>query len=54
MKEQIKDTRAAILESALKLFTERGFHGTSTAQISKEASVAQALYSITFLQKKIS
>ena len=40
MKEQIKDKRVAILESALKLFTERGFHGTSTAQISKEAGVA--------------
>ncbi|AKB82653.1 Transcriptional regulator, TetR family [Methanosarcina barkeri 3] len=40
MKEQVKDKRAAILEAALKLFTERGFHGTSTAQISKEAGVA--------------
>jgi AcrR family transcriptional regulator len=40
MKEQVKDKRTAILESALKLFTERGFHGTSTAQISKEAGVA--------------
>lgn len=40
MKEQVKDKRAAILKAALKLFTERGFHGTSTAQISKEAGVA--------------
>lgn len=40
MKEQVKDKRTAILEAALKLFTERGFHGTSTAQISKEAGVA--------------
>jgi len=40
MKEQVKDKRTAIMESALKLFTERGFHGTSTAQISKEAGVA--------------
>ncbi|MDR7665638.1 TetR/AcrR family transcriptional regulator [Methanosarcina sp. Z-7115] len=40
MKEQIKDKKTAIMESALKLFTERGFHGTSTAQISKEAGVA--------------
>ncbi|WP_410508531.1 TetR/AcrR family transcriptional regulator [Methanosarcina hadiensis] len=40
MKEQVKDKRKAIMEAALKLFTERGFHGTSTAQISKEAGVA--------------
>jgi AcrR family transcriptional regulator len=40
MKEQVKDKRAAILKAALKLFTERGFHGTSTAQISKDAGVA--------------
>ncbi|MGE5457477.1 MAG: TetR/AcrR family transcriptional regulator [Methanococcaceae archaeon] len=40
MKEQVKDKRTAIIEAALKLFTERGFQGTSTAQISKEAGVA--------------
>jgi len=40
MKKQVKDKRTAIIEAALKLFTERGFHGTSTAQISKEAGVA--------------
>ncbi|MFZ2498496.1 MAG: TetR/AcrR family transcriptional regulator [Methanosarcina sp.] len=40
MKGQIKDKRTAIREAALKLFTERGFQGTSTAQISKEAGVA--------------
>ena len=40
MKEQVKDKRTAIIEAALKLFTERGFHGTSTAEISKEAGVA--------------
>ncbi len=40
MKEQIKDKRTAIMDAALKLFTEKGFHGTSTAQISKEAGVA--------------
>lgn len=28
------------MEAALKLFTERGFHGTSTSEISKEAGVA--------------
>jgi Transcriptional regulator len=40
MKKQIKDKRTAIMEAALKLFTQRGLHGTSTAQISKEAGVA--------------
>ncbi len=40
MNEQIKDKKTAIMEAALKLFTERGFHGTSTAEISKEAGVA--------------
>jgi AcrR family transcriptional regulator len=40
MKEQIKDKKTAIVDAALKLFTERGFHGTSTAQISKDAGVA--------------
>lgn len=40
MKKQVNDKRTAILDAALKLFTERGFHGTSTAQISKDAGVA--------------
>jgi AcrR family transcriptional regulator len=40
MKKQVDDKREAIMKAALKLFTERGFHGTSTAQISKEAGVA--------------
>ncbi len=40
MKEQVKDKKTAIMKAALKLFTERGFHGTSTALISKEAGVA--------------
>ena len=40
MNEQIKDKKTVIMEASLKLFTERGFYGTSTAQISKEAGVA--------------
>lgn len=40
MKEKIEDKKTALLKAALKLFTERGFHGASTAQISKEAGVA--------------
>ncbi|AAM03807.1 TetR/AcrR family transcriptional regulator [Methanosarcina acetivorans] len=40
MDPQVKDKKTAIVDAALMLFTERGFHGTSTAQISKEAGVA--------------
>jgi len=40
MKLKIEDKKESLLQAALKLFTERGFHGTSTAQISKEAGVA--------------
>jgi len=40
MDQQVKDKRTAIMDAALKLFTERGFHGTSTAQISEDAGVA--------------
>ncbi|WP_321417427.1 TetR/AcrR family transcriptional regulator [uncultured Methanomethylovorans sp.] len=40
MKEHVEDKKTALMITALKLFTERGFHGTSTAQISKEAGVA--------------
>lgn len=34
------DKRKAIMESALKLFAENGFHATPTARIAKEAGVA--------------
>ncbi len=40
MDPQVTDKKTAIMDASLKLFTERGFHGTSTAQISKEAGVA--------------
>jgi len=40
MDQQVKDKKTAIMDAALKLFTERGFHDTSTAQISKDAGVA--------------
>lgn len=39
MKEQT-DKRKAILDAALILFTERGFHGTPTSLIAQEAGVA--------------
>ncbi|MGL5664967.1 MAG: TetR/AcrR family transcriptional regulator, partial [Shewanella sp.] len=34
------DKRQAILETALRLFVDQGFHGTSTALIAKQAGVA--------------
>jgi AcrR family transcriptional regulator len=34
------DKRQAILDTALELFTEQGFHGTPTSLIAKEAGVA--------------
>lgn len=40
MTEKPIDKRQAILETALTLFTERGFHGTPTSLIAKEAGVA--------------
>lgn len=40
MRGEPEDKRAAIIKASLKLFTERGFHGTPTAMISKEAGVS--------------
>lgn len=36
----LKEKQQKILDAALKLFAERGFHGTSTAEIAKTAEVA--------------
>jgi len=36
----MKEKEQKILDSSLKLFVERGFHGTSTAEIAKTAGVA--------------
>jgi AcrR family transcriptional regulator len=40
MKTEVIDKREAILRAALKLFTEKGFHGTPTSKIAQEAGVA--------------
>jgi AcrR family transcriptional regulator len=40
MKEHPTDKRRVILDAALTLFTERGFHGTPTSLIAQEAGVA--------------
>ena len=36
----LKEKEQKILDASLKLFVERGFHGTSTAEIAKTAGVA--------------
>ena len=36
----MKEKEQKILDAALKLFVERGFHGTSTSEIAKTAEVA--------------
>ena len=36
----MKEKEQKILDTSLKLFVERGFHGTSTAEIAKTAGVA--------------
>lgn len=40
MEEYHSDKRTAILNAALTLFTERGFHGTPTSMIAREAGIA--------------
>jgi AcrR family transcriptional regulator len=63
MKYDTQDKKAAIIRAALKLFTERGFHGTPTSMISQEAGVAtgtlfryfatkEDLINYTYLQAK--
>lgn len=40
MKHAPEDKRQALLQTALKLFTKNGFHGTPTSKIAKKAGVA--------------
>ena len=40
MRNLSEDKREALLQAALTLFTEHGFHGTPTSKIAKEAGVA--------------
>ncbi len=46
------DKRDAILKTALALFTERGFYGTPTAMISREAGVATGTLFFYFKTKE--
>jgi AcrR family transcriptional regulator len=50
--EQGTDKQEAILETALTLFTERGFFGTPTSLISKEAGVATGTLFFYFRTKE--
>jgi AcrR family transcriptional regulator len=40
MKDEAMAKKEAIIKAAFKLFTERGFHGTPTSMISREAGIA--------------
>lgn len=48
----MKEKEQKILDAALKLFVERGFHGTSTAEIAKTAGVATGTLFHYFKTKK--
>jgi len=52
MRESSPDKQEAILETALTLFTERGFAGTPTSLISKEAGVATGTLFFYFKTKE--
>ncbi len=52
MHEPGKDRQEAILQTALTLFTERGFFGTPTSMISKEAGVATGTLFFYFRTKE--
>ena len=41
--EQVEDKRTAILEAALKLIAENGFHGTAMSKVAKEARVSAGI-----------
>lgn len=49
---QIKDKKAAIMESALELFTTKGFDNTPTAAITKNAGVATGTL-FTYFENKL-
>lgn len=46
------DTKESLLESALKVFKENGYHGSSIAEIAKAAKVSKALFYHYFKTKK--
>lgn len=52
MKDDVQDKKEAIIKVAFRLFTERGFHGTPTSMISKEAGVATGTLFLYFPTKE--
>ena len=52
-KPRSRETRQAILDAALDLFSERGFDGASTRLIAQQADVAQPLLSYHFAGKEV-
>jgi AcrR family transcriptional regulator len=46
------DTRETLLQAALKVFATNGYHGSSVADIAKEARVSKALFYHYFASKK--
>lgn len=50
--EQAQQTRAHILDTALRLFSERGYRGTSTRRIAREAGVSEGLIFHHFARKR--
>jgi len=52
MSNQVLNKREAILSTALMLFAERGFYGTTTSLISKEAGVAAGTLFFHFKTKE--
>jgi AcrR family transcriptional regulator len=51
MAEDVQDKRAAIMNAALILFTQRGFHGTPTSMISESAGVSAGTLFLYFKTK---
>ena len=53
MTETTNNKRAAIVKTAVRLFTERGFHGTPTSLIAKESGVSNGTLFRYFPTKEI-
>ncbi len=50
-KERAEETRARLVESAIALFSERGYHETTVQSISERAGVAKGTFFVHFVTK---